>query len=61
MESVEMKNFSFRVFYYKTEFFKKIEEDIIATIKTTIRDVKRITLRNEKSIINERDERNRNI
>ena len=56
-----MKNFSFRVFYYKTEFFKKIEEDIIATIKTTIRDVKRITLRNEKSIINERDERNRNI
>ena len=36
MRSVEMKNFSLGMFDYKTEFFKKVSENIVATIKITV-------------------------
>jgi len=36
MGSVEMKNFSLGMFNYKTKLFKKISENIIATIETTV-------------------------
>ena len=56
MRSVEMKNFSFGVLDYKTELFKKISKNVVATIKIAVRNVKQITLRNKKTIINERNE-----
>ena len=56
MRSVEIKDFSFGVFDYKTELFKKIRKNIIATKKMTIRNVKQIALRDEKTIIYKRDE-----
>ena len=31
-----MKNFSLRMFNYKTEFFKKVSKNIVATIKMTV-------------------------
>jgi len=31
-----MKNFSLGIFDYKTEFFKKVSENIVAIIKMTI-------------------------
>jgi len=55
MGSVEMKNFSFGMFNYKTKLFKKIRKNIVATKKITIRNVKRIALRNEKTIVNKRN------
>jgi len=55
MGSVEMKNFSFGMFNYKTKLFKKIRKNIVATKKMTIRNVKRIALRNEKTIVNKRN------
>jgi len=36
MRSVEMKNFSLGIFDYKTKLFKKISENIVATIETTV-------------------------
>ena len=61
MGSVKVKNFSFGVFDYKTEFFKKIGKNIITTVKTTVRNVKRFALRNKKTIINKRNNRDRNF
>ena len=55
MGSVEMKDFSFGVFDYKTKLFK-IRKNIIATKKITIRNVKQIALRDEKTIVYKRDE-----
>jgi len=34
--SVEMKNFSLGMFDYKTKFFKKVSENIVATIKIIV-------------------------
>ena len=59
MGSVKVKNFSFRVFDYKTKFFEKIGKNIITTIKITIQNVKRFALRNKKTIINKRNDRDR--
>ena len=56
MGSVEMKNFSFGVFDYKTKFFKKIHKNVIATIKMTIGNVNRVALRDKKTVINKRNE-----
>jgi len=56
MGSVEMKNFIFGVFNYKTKFSKKIRKNIIATIKATIKNVNRIALRDKKTVINKRNE-----
>jgi len=56
MGSVEMKDFSFGVFDYKTKLFKKIRKNIIVTKKITLRNVKQIALRDEKTIIYKRDE-----
>ena len=61
MGSVEVKNFSFGVFNNKTKFFKKIGKDIITTVKTTVQNVKGFSLRNKKTIVNKRDNRNRNF
>jgi len=61
MESVEVKNISFGVFDNKTKFFKKIGKDIITTVKITVQNVKRFALRNKKTIINKRDNGNRNF
>ena len=61
MGSVEVKNFSFGVFDNKTKFFEKIGKDIITTVKTTVRNVKRFALRNKKTIVNKRDNGNRNF
>jgi len=61
MRSVEVKNFSFGVFDNKTEFFEKIGKDIITTVKMTVQNVKRFTLRNKKTIVNKRDNENRNF
>jgi len=61
MGSVEMKNFSFGMFNYKTKLFKKIRKNIVATKKITIRNVKRIALRNEKTIVNKRNKEDGNF
>ena len=61
MRSVEMKNFSFGVLDYKTELFKKISKNIVATIKTTIRNINQIALRNKKTVINKRNEESGNF
>ena len=36
MGSIEVKNFSFGVFDYKTKFFEKIGKNIITTVKMTV-------------------------
>ena len=61
MGSVKVKNFSFGVFDNKTKFFEKIGKNIITTVKTTVQNVKRFALGNKKTIINKRDNGNRNF
>jgi len=61
MESVEVKNFSFGVFNNKAKFFEKIGKDIVTTVKMTVQNVKRFALRNKKTIINKRDNRNKSF
>ena len=61
MGSVEAKNFSFRVFNNKTKLFEKIGKNIITTVKMTVQNVKRFALRNKKTIVNKKDNRNRNF
>jgi len=61
MGSVKVKNFSFGVFNNKVKFFEKIGKNIVTTVKMTVQNVKRFALRNKKTIINERDNRNRNF
>ena len=56
-----MKNFSFGVLNYKTKLFKKISKNIVAKIKTTIRNINQIALRNKKTIINKRNEESGNF
>ena len=36
MRSIEIKNFSLEIFNYKTKFFKKVSENIVAAIKMTV-------------------------
>jgi len=61
MGSAEVKNFSFGVFDYKTKFFKKIGRNVITTVKTTVRNVKGFALRNKKTIVNKRNDGDRNF
>ena len=56
-----MKNFSFGVFDYKTKLFKQISQYIVTTEETTVRNVKRVTLRDKKTIVHEWNDRNRNF
>ena len=56
-----LKNFSFGVFNYKTEFFKKISKNIVATIKVTVKNVNIFALRDEKTIINKKNEESGNF
>ena len=61
MGSVEVKNFSFEVFDNKNKLFKKIGKDIITTVRMTVQNVKGFALSNKKTIVNKRDNRNRNF
>ena len=61
MQSVEMKNFSFEIFYNETELVQKFGYYIIATEKMRIGNVKQFVLRNKKAIIHERNDGYRNI
>jgi len=56
-----MKNFSFEMFNYKIKLFKKIRKNIVAIKKITIKNIKQIALRNEKTIVNKRNKENRNF
>jgi len=61
MGSAEVKNFSFGVFDYKTKFFEKIGKNVITTVKMTVRNVKGFALRNKKTIVNKRNNGDRNF
>ena len=60
MRSIEIEYFSFRVFYYKTKLLQQLHYDIVATKKAAIRNVERFVLRDKESIVNERNDRDRN-
>ena len=61
MRSVKVEYFSFGVFYYKTKLLQQLCYDIVATKKTAIRNVERSVLRDKETIINKRNNRDRNI
>ena len=61
MGSVEMKIFSLGMFDYKTKFFKKVSENIVATIETTNWNVNQIALRDKKTVIYKRNEWGKNF
>jgi len=44
------------MFNYKIKLFKKIRKNIVAIKKITIRNIKQIALRNEKTIVNKKNE-----
>ena len=56
MRSIKVKNFSFGMFNYKTKFFKEIGKNIKTIEETTVRNVKRFALWDEKTIINKRND-----
>ena len=47
-----MKDFSFKIFYKKTELGKKFRSYIVTTKKLSIENLERFALSNEKTIIN---------
>ena len=47
MQSVEMEDFSFRMFYNEAELVQKFGHYIIATKETRVRSVKQFFLENE--------------
>ena len=49
------------MFDYKTEFFKKVSENIVATIEMTVWNVNWIALRDKKSVIHKRNKESRNF
>jgi len=61
MQSVEMKDFSFGIFYNETKLIQKFGHYIIATKKMRVRNVKQLVLKNEEAIIHERNDRYRNV
>ena len=56
-----MENFSFGMFDNKTKTVKKFRKNIIAAKKMRIRNIERFVLNNEKTIVDKRQNRNRNI
>jgi len=44
------------MFDYKIKLFKKIRKNIVTIEKMTIRNIKQIALRNEKTIVNKKNE-----
>ena len=56
-----MKNFSFGMFDNETKTVKKFEQNIIATIKMRIGNMKRFALTNEETIVNERENGDGNV
>ena len=56
-----MKNFSFGMFDNETETVEKFGQNIIATIKMRIGNMKRFALINEETIVNKRENGDRNV
>ena len=56
-----MKNFSFRMFDNETKTVEKFGQNIIATIKMRIGNMKRFVLTNEETIVNERKNGDGNV
>ena len=56
-----MKDFSFGMLYYETKLFKQNCYYIITTKQMAIRNIEQFALRNEETIINKRNEGNRNF
>ena len=56
-----MKNFSFGMFDNETKTVKKFGQNIIATIKMRIGNMKRFVLTNEETIVNERENGDGNV
>ena len=56
-----MKNFSLGMFNNETKTVKKFGQNIVTTIKMRIGDMKRFVLTNEETIVNEGENRNRNV
>jgi len=61
LEPRKVKHFSFTMFHDKTEPGEKSRNNIVATKKIHIWHRNGFVLRNEKSIINKRQNRNRNF
>jgi len=51
MQSGEVENFSFEVFYMKTKLHKKRWNDIVATENKRVRNWKRFALSDKKTIV----------
>ena len=49
------------MFYNKTKLFKEFRHYIVTTEKMGVEDNKQFALRNEETIINERNDKNKNI
>ena len=49
------------MFNYKTKFFKKVSENIVATIETTVWNINWIALRDKKTIVHKKNEWSRNF
>ena len=49
------------MFYYETKLFEQICYYIIITKKTAVRNMKQFALKNEETIINKRNDKNRNF
>ena len=61
MRSAEVENFSFGMFDNETKTVKKIRKNIITAKKMRIGNMERFVLTNEKTIVDKRQNRNRNI
>ena len=61
MQSVEMKDFSFGMFYNEIKLIQKFGHYIIATKKMRVKNVKQLVLRNKEAIIHKRNDRYRNV
>jgi len=56
-----MKNFSFGMFDNKTKTVEKFRQNVIATIKMRIGNMKRFVLTNEETIVNKKENGDGNV
>jgi len=56
-----MKDFRFGMLYYETKLFEQNCHYIITTKQTAVRNMEQFALGNEETIINERNEENKNF
>jgi len=61
LRSAEVKNFSFGMFDNEIKTVEKFGQNIIATIKMRIGNMKRFVLTNEETIVNERENGDGNV